>query len=205
MTPFSYPKVRHTRTLAPGPYKRYTSYKHALRLEFNNKCVYCCTPDLGQKHTYAVEHYRPKSKFPHDECNYKNLYYACGTCNTNKGPFWPTRGQRLAGEFIPNPCDHVMFAHLRYSAGQVYAQSPTGIFVIQVLDLNSPGAVTHRQAIEAAISGLESKLAEARSLTVLLGQQLTSGNISQQSHDDEMSKLITLISDLETHIKHFGG
>ncbi|MCA8258718.1 hypothetical protein LGM89_36115 [Burkholderia sp. AU31624] len=98
-----------------------------------------------------------------------------------------------------------MFSHLRYSVGQVYAQSPTGIFAIQVLDLNSPGAVTHRQAIEAAISALESKLVDAKKVMVLLGQQLASGNISQQDHDDEMSKLIAVISDLETHIKHFGG
>ncbi|MCA7941560.1 HNH endonuclease [Burkholderia cepacia] len=205
MSPFSYPKVRHIRTLTPGPYKRYQSYKDALRQEFGNKCVYCCAPDLGLKHTYAVEHYRPKKQFPLFACDYKNLYYACPACNTHKGPFWPSRSQRLNGEFIPNPCDHVMFSHLRYSAGQVYAQSPTGIFASQVLDLNSPGAVAHRQAIEAAINGLESQLSDAKKLMAWLSLQLASGNISQQNHDAEMTRLTTLASGLEANIKHFGG
>jgi len=98
-----------------------------------------------------------------------------------------------------------MFSHIRYSAGQVYAQSPTGIFASQVLDLNCPGAVTHRQAIEAAIDGLENQLSDAKNLMVLLAQRLASGNISQQDHDSEMSKLTTLASGLEIHIKHFGG
>jgi hypothetical protein len=205
VTPFSYPKVKHSRTLTPGPYKRYQSYKDALRLEFGNKCVYCCTPDLGQKHTYAVEHYRPKSLFPLYECDYKNLYYACATCNTNKGAFWPNRSQRRNGEFIPNPCDHVMFSHLRYAAGQVYAQSSTGTFASQVLDLNSPGAVAHRQAIESAINGLLIQLSDAKGLMVYLAQRLASGTISQQNYDSEMNTLTTLASSLENSIKHFGG
>ena len=103
-------------------------------------------PDrLSEKNYYAVEHYKPKNKFPALINEYLNLFYACGTCNINKGPFWPDAHQRTKGIFIPNPCDHRMHEHLRsLPDGNVDPHSLAGKWTIDLLRLNEPLRVEAR-------------------------------------------------------------
>lgn len=95
-------------------------------------------PDwLSEKNYYAVEHYKPKSKFPNLETEYINLFYSCGTCNGRKGTFWPDKKQKEEDTFIPNPCDHVMHKHLRSQPdGKVKAYTFAGEWTKEILDLN---------------------------------------------------------------------
>lgn len=55
--------------------------KKRLEADFNNKCCYC--EDNNIKGT--VEHFKPISKFPHLEFDWKNLLWACDNCNNIKG------------------------------------------------------------------------------------------------------------------------
>jgi hypothetical protein len=95
---------------------------------------------------YGVDHYRPKKLFPHLATEYLNLFYACNRCNAFKGSFWPTPGLRSAKKFIPNPCEHRMFDHLRYKGAQVVAKTPAGAMTVELLDLNHDSAVDWRAA-----------------------------------------------------------
>lgn len=145
-TLFRYPKTKHVRNIVPPTYKRYQSYKKALRLEFGRVCVYCRWPDTDKPHghwDYAVEHYRPKKKglgFEHLERDYANLFYACAPCNVFKGEHWADT------DFVPNPCDEVMFNHLQVSdAGEVNGKSTAGTNAVKLLHLNEPDAVRYRK------------------------------------------------------------
>lgn len=154
MNPFLYPKSRHRRRLKPPVFVNYRSYKPPLRDEFERQCVYCRLPDTLQ-HDFGVDHYRPASLFPQLRCDYRNLFYACNTCNRRKGPYWPTNRQRQAGCLVPNPCDHVMFEHLRYERAEVKPHSGTGRFAIELLDLNDADSVKFRELVIDALAGFE--------------------------------------------------
>lgn len=79
----------------------YPSVKKALKTAQHSKCCFC---EKEQKDEYgAVEHYRPKAGFQvldkaealHKPGYYwlgytwRNLYFVCGPCNTNKGNLFP--------------------------------------------------------------------------------------------------------------------
>lgn len=146
--PFRYPKARHVRKETPPNYGRYQQFKPHLRKEFAGQCVYCRAVDHGREDAFGVDHYRPKSNplFKGLETEYLNLYYACNRCNRYKLAFWPTATQLMEGRFIPNPCEHVMFDHLRYQRGEVVAHSRAGEHTIKRLDLNPEDAVMYRES-----------------------------------------------------------
>jgi HNH endonuclease len=125
-----------------------------LRREFHEQCVYCRKADRGNREFFGIDHFRPKSLFPQLAVSYTNLFYACNPCNARKGDYWPDDEHEHAGMFIPNPCDHVMFEHLRYVDGTTQPKSRTGQFTIARLDLNDPAAVRSRLADEQAINAM---------------------------------------------------
>lgn len=147
MQAYAYPQSRHRRTLTPGPYVTYRSYKPALREEFKKRCVYCCEADeFKGLDTFGVDHYRPRTLFPLLAASYDNLFYACNTCNRLKGWFWPSSAQLKAKQFIPNPCDHVMATHLRFVGERVVARTVAGRFTRDLLLLNEERAMLFRYA-----------------------------------------------------------
>ncbi len=158
LNPFLYPKAQHRRKLKPSSYSSYVRYKPALKQEFSSQCVYCRLPDgLKGEDNFGVDHYRPKSKFPELETVYTNLFYACNCCNRRKGTFWPTDEQRRAREFIPNPCDHLMFDHLRYRSAYVDPRSAAGRLTERTLMLNDEESVSYREFVLRTIATLEEK------------------------------------------------
>jgi hypothetical protein len=91
---------------------------------------------------------------------YTNLFYACNPCNRRKGDFWPGESERAGAVFIPNPCDHVMFDHLRFERGEVVGKSAAGKFVIETLDLNEEAVVEYRVNVICLIQLVKTTLAE---------------------------------------------
>ena len=163
MKPFHYPKSIHIRTNEPPQYNNYRKYKLYLREEFDKTCIYCRKSDsLSDLDSFGVDHYRPKKKYPALANDYSNLFYSCNTCNRRKGEFWPTHTQLSNGQFVPNPCDHVMHQHLRSEPnGTVVARSQAGTWTIDLLRLNEEKRLKFRKAIIAAVeqaNTLEHKL-----------------------------------------------
>jgi 5-methylcytosine-specific restriction endonuclease McrA len=151
---YAYPNVRHLRRLRPGPFTNYRRFKMHLQREFGGRCVYCRTPDalpdpVRGYASFGVDHYRPKALFPNLRADYGNLFYACNTCNTNKGEYWPDAEALRAKRFVPNPVDHVMTQHVRYKDAAVVPHSDTGAFFCEHFDLNEPAVVAAREQIIA--------------------------------------------------------
>lgn len=153
MNPFIYPKNIHRRKFQPVQYGTYQPYKPFLKKEFFSQCVYCRLPDgLRGYEAFGVDHYNPKSLARTLKTTYSNLYYACNTCNRRKGDFWPTPEQGREGWFIPNPCDHTMFQHLRYKSSRVEARTLAGKCADEKLGLNDPRDVEYREFVLGLIN-----------------------------------------------------
>lgn len=118
---------------------------------------------MNREALFAVEHYRPQSLFPHLITEWSNLYYACSACNGAKRSF-VARGRRAKTDFVPHPCEHSMFDHLRYRGATVVAHSETGTFAIDLLDLNAPTSIEFREFFERTLEQARTKLAESRLL-----------------------------------------
>jgi hypothetical protein len=119
---------------------------------------------MPRESAFGVDHYKPKSKAPELECEYSNLYYACNACNGRKKDFWPDAAQLAQGIYIPNPCDDVMYKHLRYEAESVVSRSDAGRFTIDLLQLNDENSVQYRQMLVRAIRRIQDELKTLQSL-----------------------------------------
>ena len=205
MIPCAYPKRRHTRAESPQAWKTYQRYKSTLRREFRNRCVYCRRPDKLWCNSFGVDHYRPKKKFPTLSTTYSNLFYCCNSCNSHKGEFWPTDSEFNAGYFIPNPCDHVMFDHLRFKKSTILPRTDAGRCAVEVLWLNDETEIEFRNGIIRIIGGLiESKKRLAETLKEI-EKRLTEGESLDKEtflhkqkviEREELSKTKLLIRDL---------
>ncbi len=127
---FSYPSSAHVRQHGPCGYTDYKSFKPWLRDEFRFQCVFCLCrerwfPDGDA--SFSVEHFLPKTKYPHLACDYSNLLLACCACNSAK-----------SDNPIPiDPCKDAIGHHLAINPdGEAIARSPKGQFVIDVCLLN---------------------------------------------------------------------
>jgi len=152
-SPFRYPQSKHRRKSNPLQYRTNKSYKKVLRDEFNRQCIYCRRPEFYNYDGFGVEHYRPKKMFPTLEWDYDNLFYACNCCNSRKGDSWPTKTQIKNNVYVPNPCEHIMFQHLKFVGTTVELRSKAGEYTDELLDLNDDNSVGLRESIILAIKG----------------------------------------------------
>lgn len=142
----------------------YKIYKPALRDEFKYACGYCENrePELGGSEAFHVDHYRPKSKFPHLICNYSNLIYSCRYCNRNKGDYWPGFLEWILDRIILNPRIDNFEKHIDQSMLPWVGLTSKGRWTVFKLKLDSSGFSLRRkrrQSLENAIKKLENVLA----------------------------------------------
>ncbi len=199
MTVFQYPKSKIKRKLSPRQFKRYQSYKPYLQEEFSRVCVYCRQPDSSAPNlNFGVDHYRPKGipRFASLVCNYENLYYCCGNCNSRKSDDWPV--DENIGPFVVNPCDYEMASHLRFvaSTGRVDSRTAYGKHTEELLQLNDDIRVQYRRytlkIVSLFIIEIEKMERQLKALTTLLKE----GKISQTQFDAEEQDINQDIADL---------
>ncbi len=166
MLVFAYPKALHIRVNQPGSqYKSLKSYRPYVKAEFYDRCVYCRMVNLqGLSGAFAIDHYRPtrgKRAFPELQWAYSNMYWACHTCNSIKSSYWPEPAEEHT-HFIPNPCDHRMFEHLKFDGQAVVAKSRAGETAIEVLNLNSDDRRNARSRLTSIASLVSQQVKEIR-------------------------------------------
>lgn len=195
---FSFPRKKHLRTQQPPKSSNYRSFKSYLRDEFSRTCVYCRMPEwLHDNQAFAVDHYRPKSKFPFLTCEYSNLYFACNACNTRKGAYWPDQKQYRDGQYIVNPCDYRMNHHLSFAKGTVKSASTAGSFTVDLLDLNDDERIHYRDQFLECLKNareLEKTVSETlanlrKKIKVSTGSDRNLLETTQQVHRDRLRKI----------------
>ncbi len=192
MSVFDYPKTQHARVFKPRQFKNYRTYKPYLKREFVRVCVYCRQPDSSAPNlNFGVDHYRPKGipRFAKLVCAYSNLYYCCGLCNSRKNDDWPL--DEVSGARFVNPCDHVMFAHLRFDAatGKMEPKSPNGRHMEALLQLNEPASVQYRKNTLNIIRKCDVAIATLKGDLQELKKRLIAGRLSQADFDVEAADI----------------
>lgn len=168
--------------------------------------MYCRLPD-GVKGVddFGVGHYKPKARFPELKATYSNLYYACNCCNRRKGDFWPTSGDVAAGRFIPNPCDHVMFEHLRFKGAAIESRSAAGRQAEEKMMLNDEESVNYRHFVITTISLIEEAIQIVRSTISSINAQSRADPSQTLQLDVERRAAETKLGELESHLLRLGG
>ncbi len=131
----------------PPHYIDYRSYKPFLRIDFKHRCCYCTVHESnwGTERHFAVEHFRPKSKFLALITTYSNLYYACDVCNGYKGDKWPSPLDDAAGRRFFDPCSDRSNSHFTdHGSGELTALSPCGVYSVDSVRLNRPQLIRMR-------------------------------------------------------------
>jgi hypothetical protein len=143
--------------------------------------------------SFGADHYRPKTIFPQHACSYPNLFYCCNSCNSRKGAYWPAEAD-LAKLFLPNPCDHVMFEHLRYKDATVTSRTKAGEVAVELLDLNAPSKVQYRENMLHLIELQEADIAKLKRMIDKLKARRASGVISESDHLSAVQRIDSALS-----------
>lgn len=208
MALFQYPKSKHKRTLAPRTYKNYRSYKRTLQVEFARVCVYCRQPDSSAPNLiFGVDHYRPKGipRFAHLICDYNNLYYCCGSCNSRKNNYWPI--DEKEGPYVVAPCEHDMAAHLRFNSqtGKVDPRSLEGEYTEELLQLNDPAIVQFRLTALRTVQMFTVDVREQELHIKEVERLLQKGEMTQAQFDVEMLNMQHELDQLRIGMQSYSG
>jgi hypothetical protein len=157
--------------------KDYRKYLQYLRCEFRFRCGYCGAheSDLNSETSFEIDHFRPKSvkAFARLATSYKNLYYACASCNRHKRACWPSRRDEGAGYGFVDPCaEPLIGTHAELGDdGELVPSTKIGEFTIHHLGLNRVSKVRLRRArarayedFARAISALTSQIDDLEGL-----------------------------------------
>jgi hypothetical protein len=153
---------------------------------------------------FGVDHYRPKSRFDNLLTTYSNLFYCCNPCNRRKGEYWPPRGQGTT-HYIPNPCDHEMFRHLRFKGATIETRSMVGVVAEELMDLNDPEAVAYRTFILDAITTYEGKRVELEKALLQIRAQRTEGAVVADTADQAIAKLDAYLVEVNCYLDRLVG
>jgi len=93
----------------------YRVYRNSyLHPDFGYRCAYCLTHEFYflQGDGGEIDHFRPFHASGHDfshlKNEYRNLYWTCGQCNSEKSNLWPSDADYAEGFRFLDPCieDH---------------------------------------------------------------------------------------------------
>jgi hypothetical protein len=140
----------------------YNEFKSPLREDFDYMCVYCGLHEneLGGPRLFAVEHLKPKGKFPDLKLLYTNTLYACAICNSFKGEDWPSDNPIVDGRGYIDPCAVDYGAHFELDPTcKIVGKSLVGRYMARRLRLG------RRQLSKRLKSRLDSEHSHEKALT----------------------------------------
>lgn len=130
-------------------YGHYSAYKDYVREDSQYRCVYCdvheneLNRDINTRYEkMSIDHFRPKSLYPHLERNPHNLVLACQDCNHNKQDDFPAFGRPdgnsvdgVAGYVDPFGVNRNNYFEINHE-GELIAKQHPADYMIRVLILN---------------------------------------------------------------------
>jgi uncharacterized protein (TIGR02646 family) len=125
----------------PPSFDDYRRYRPYLEIDFRRQCCYCGMQEAPEHPgSFAVEHFRPKEKFPDLKCSYSNLYYACFRCNRFKWDHWPSGAEVQDGRRFWDPCADVSVEHFycTFTDGAIHPRTKCGDYTREKVRLDRP-------------------------------------------------------------------
>lgn len=176
--------------------KNYRKHKSALRKEFSYSCSYCNIrePELGGSESFWIDHYRPKSKFPHLINDYNNLLYSCRICNRTKGNYWPNFAEELFDKIVLNPRNDAIDKHINKASHNWKGNTKQGAWNIEFMKLSSPSLIKTRKDREKIQNIIYDYSLTLRDVNTLLEESKNNSNVI------EISEYERMLQDLEETI-----
>ena len=125
----------------------YTKYRTDVRIDFCECCAYCLLHEIlaAGKENFELDHFRPKSKFPHLETEYSNIYYSCHSCNKAKWSHWPNEALTNLGFRYIDLCSEIHSDHFREEQdGRWTPLTKAAEYTAEKIRLNRPHLVQIR-------------------------------------------------------------
>lgn len=133
------PKRRNITTTV----SHYREHKDNLKIDYLDRCGYCNSVDTWRFVWFEIDHFVPQ-KFLKTikDTDYKNLVYACRSCNNSKRAKWPTKDEKKHNEndegFI-DPCDDEYANQFERTAnGRILPKTKIGEWMYNALKLYKP-------------------------------------------------------------------
>ena len=127
---------------------RHKQVRQTLNSMFHGKCAFCESKITHVSYPH-IEHYRPKSRFPHLTFDWANLLLACAVCNSAewKGDRFPEAqdGGPLINPCTDNPEEHFVFSFdTKTALATVSGTTDRGRITEEICGLNRPDLLTYR-------------------------------------------------------------
>ena len=190
-------------TAAP-PVRRWADWKPVLAKEAGWRCVYCAISEagFGGIRNFHVDHFRPKSKFPHLSEDYYNLFYACAVCNTFKGSDWPGEPDPATATWVsPSENDFNDMFDLDPGSGEVSGTCAATAYMTEALHLNRQQLVLerrlhlqlqHARALVSVVAPLMTRLLEEKERSKR-GNELASEAVAKLARVTKLATQMTMV------------
>ena len=122
----------------------YRAFRPFVRADFNRQCAYCLMSEIlvGGEKCFELDHFRPKSRFPHLLNDFLNLYYSCRPCNNMKSNYWPPEELEARGIRLVDLCAEEFATHFSVEpTGKWVGITDAGSYTIDLLRLNRDNLV----------------------------------------------------------------
>ncbi len=121
----------------------HSKHREDLRKDFNQRCGYCDSADRFKTAFYEIDHFIPqKILVTISKTDYRNLVYACRSCNNAKSSKWPTRNETLSHDGkqgFMDPCDREYAKQFsRSPQGEIIPVTELGKWMYKELHLFNP-------------------------------------------------------------------
>lgn len=140
------------RASTPSSKRRtYQSYRGTVREDFRATCAYCLLEEkwAAGLENFELDHFRPRSRFPHLALDFYNLYWACHVCNRIKGASWPSSALQERGIGFVDLCSDDFDTHFTEQPDGIWAgRTLSATYTIDALRLNRPHLVTLRKLLQ---------------------------------------------------------
>lgn len=141
------------RSIVPRMARRdYRGFREYVREDFRKTCAYCLLEETwaAGEENFELDHFRPKSLFPHLALSYYNLYWSCHVCNRMKRDSWPTPALQDLGAGFVDLCASAFGEHfLEQKNGKWRGKTLAAKYTIESLRLNRPHLVELRILLRA--------------------------------------------------------
>ncbi|QPK01428.1 hypothetical protein IDM36_04625 [Enterobacter mori] len=165
---------------------RNQNIKDVLFPTSHNKCAFCeCIPEDGGNFI-QIEHFYPKSLYPHLCFSWDNFLPSCNKCNLAKSTL-DTIVTPIVNPYIVEPSDHIYVSLLKLKARD---NSKLGEDTVKELKLNSSRHIKARRNLLEDIENLTERLQEKMDELNAAG--------TKRIRDNRFGELLELVEELDS-------
>ena len=136
------------RSTPPHVQGGYRAFRPFVRADFVRQCAYCLMTETfaSGEENFELDHFRPRSRFPHLVNEFLNIYYSCHPCNHTKLDHWPPEELEARGIRIVDLCTDEFQTHFSVQeTGEWAGKTSSGSYTIDLLRLNRTNLVQLRK------------------------------------------------------------